>query len=183
MRILLYVLPVVLIAALAAIFALLLNTPRNPQELPSALIDDPVPAFELPALTRDGNVTQKDLVNPDGITVLNVFASWCVPCRAEHPVLSGIARNPKVRLAGLNYKDKPADARAFLDELGNPFDVIAVDEKGRTAIDFGVTGVPETFIVNGAGRIVFKFTGPMDANTYQSKVAPVIAKLTESLTE
>lgn len=179
MRFLLYSLPVIFIAALAAIFALLLDTGRDPNVLPSALINDPVPAFNLPALKRKTPVTQADLVNKDGITVFNVFASWCAPCRAEHPILKSIARNPKVRLVGLDYKDKPEDAMRYLDEMGNPYDVIASDSKGRVAIDFGITGVPETFIVNDKGRIVFKFTGPLDVNTYEAKVAPVIARLTE----
>ena len=177
-RILLYVLPVVLIVAVAAIFGLLLSEPRDPELIPSVLIDKPAPAFHLPSLTGGADVTEADLRNPGGITVFNVFASWCVPCRAEHPVLKAIARNPKVRVVGLDYKDKPADARAYLDELGNPYARIAADAKGRVAIDYGVYGVPETFIVNDKGRIVYKFTGPLDANTYQDKVAPVIARLT-----
>ncbi len=178
MRVLLYVLPVAAVLALAAVFALLLTTPRNPQEVPSALIDEPVPAFRLPALFGETEVTEADLVNTGGITVFNVFASWCIPCRAEHPILEAIARNPKVRMVGLNYKDEPEDAKAWLAELGNPFDAIASDLKGRVAIEFGVYGVPETFVIDGTGRIVFKFTGPMDVHSYQGRVAPVIARLT-----
>lgn len=178
MRFLLYVLPVVLIVAVAAMFGLLLSSPRDPKLVPSVLIDKPAPAFRLPNLMGGRDVTEADLRNPGGVTLFNVFASWCIPCRAENPVLQAAARDPKVRMVGLDYKDKAADVKDWLKKSGNPYALIAADTKGRVAIDYGVYGVPETFIINDKGRIVFKFTGPLDINTYQNTVEPLIAKLT-----
>lgn len=175
MRRLLYILPVALIALLAALFALLLSSPRDPAEIPSPLISRPVPAFELPSLMGEGTVSEADLKGR--VTLLNVFASWCVPCRVEHPQLMRIAREGSAQVIGLNYKDKPADAKQWLADLGNPYAKIAADAKGRAAIDFGVYGVPETFLIDAAGRIRLKHTGPIHPSDYTDKIAPAIAAL------
>lgn len=176
MRRLLYILPVVALVLLSALFALLLSSPRDPNEIPSPLVNRPAPVFELPALLDGGTVGSNDLKGT--ITVLNIFASWCIPCRVEHPALMRIMReNKNVRLIGLNYKDKPEAAKAFLAELGNPFTHVAVDRDGRTAIDFGVYGVPETFIIDAKGQIRLKHTGPIHPNEYADKIVPAIDRL------
>jgi cytochrome c biogenesis protein CcmG/thiol:disulfide interchange protein DsbE len=175
MRRLLFILPAVALVLLGAVFVVLLSSPRDPGEIPSPFIGKPVPAFRLPALDGMGEVTDADLKGR--VTVLNVFASWCLPCRIEHPILMRMAREGRVRVVGLNYKDKPADARKWLAELGNPFARIAADEKGRVAIDFGVYGVPETFIVDAGGIIRYKHVGPIHPGEYTEKVAPAIARL------
>lgn len=176
MRRLLFILPAAALALLAAVFVVLLMQPaRDPGAVPSPLIGKAVPAFTLPTLDGTGTVTEADLRG--GVTVLNIFASWCLPCRAEHPVLMRIAADRKVRVIGLNYKDKPEDAKKWLAELGNPYAVIASDLKGRVAIDFGVYGVPETFIVDARGIIRYKHVGPIHASEYPDKIAPVLARL------
>mgnify|MGYP002631925596 CR=1 FL=1 len=178
MRRLLYILPVVALVLLSMLFALLLWSPRDPNEIPSPLVNQPAPAFELPALFGDGKVGTADLKGT--ITVLNVFASWCVPCRIEHPALMRIMReHKKVRLIGLNYKDKPEAAKAFLAEMGNPFQRIAVDRAGRVAIDFGVYGVPETFLIDARGHIRLKHVGPIHPGDYADKIAPAIQRLVD----
>jgi cytochrome c biogenesis protein CcmG/thiol:disulfide interchange protein DsbE len=176
MRRLLYILPVVALVLLSALFALLLSSPRDPNKIPSPLVNRPAPAFELPALMDGGTVGSDDLKGT--ITVLNVFASWCIPCRVEHPALMRIMReNKNVRLIGLNYKDKPEAAKAFLAELGNPYQRIAVDRTGRVAIDFGVYGVPETFLIDARGHIRFKHVGPIHPGDYADKIIPAIRRL------
>jgi len=175
MKRLLYILPVVALVLLSALFALLLSSPRDPSEIPSPLINRPAPPFILPTLSGNGTIGTKDLQGR--VSVLNVFASWCVPCRIEHPALMRLAREKKVRIIGLNYKDKPEAAKAFLAELGNPFTHVAVDRDGRTAIDFGVYGVPETFIIDAKGQIRLKHTGPIHPNDYADKIVPAIDRL------
>jgi cytochrome c biogenesis protein CcmG/thiol:disulfide interchange protein DsbE len=168
------------LAGAVAMFAVLLTTQRDPSAIPSPLIDKPAPAFSLPSLDGGPAVTEADFKGSQ-ITVFNVFASWCIPCRIEQPILLRIAREGKgrIRVIGLNYKDKPADARAWLAETGNPFARIAVDEKGRTAIDYGVYGVPETFIIDGAGRIRFKHVGPINPGDYADIIAPLLKRLSK----
>jgi cytochrome c biogenesis protein CcmG/thiol:disulfide interchange protein DsbE len=175
MRRLLFILPAVALVLVGAVFIVLLSSPRDPGEIPSPFIGKPVPAFHLPALDGSGEVSEADLKGR--VTVFNVFASWCLPCKVEHPILMRLAREGKVRVIGLNYKDKPADAKKWLAELGNPFARIGVDEKGRVAIDFGVYGVPETFIVDARGIIRYKHVGPIHPNEYGEKIVPVIERL------
>ena len=139
----------------------------DPGRLPSALIGTPAPAFALPAplgLIRDGKpvegITDADLKSPHG-TLLNVFASWCVPCREEHPVLMQLSKDTGVNLLGLNQKDEAENARRFLGTLGNPYRKVGADASGRVSVDFGVYGVPETFAIDATGRIVEKHVGPL----------------------
>lgn len=171
---LVFLLPLGIFVALAAVFLIRLETAGNPEAVPSALIGRPVPAFDLPSL--DG-VNQPGLKAADlkgTVTVVNVFASWCGPCRVEHPQLLELARDGRIRLVGINYKDVPANAVRFLDELGNPYSAIGVDRNGRTAIDWGVYGVPETFIVDASGIIRHKHIGPIDAAALEATVLPAI---------
>ena len=153
-----------LIPALGAAMVLavfLLGLQRDDvQRLPSALIDKPVPVFTLEPL-NDGQpgLSDADLKAP-GVKLLNIWASWCGPCRVEHPQLMALAESG-VTLHGLNYKDEPDNARAFLAELGDPYTLIGADRSGRTGIEFGVYGVPETFVIDGTGTITYKHVGPL----------------------
>lgn len=142
-----------------------LNPDRDPNEIPSVLISQPVPAFDLPPVEglETPGLSSTDLAENDGSApiVVNVFASWCVPCRAEHAVLTRMVREDGIRLMGINYKDKPQDARKWLDDLGNPYERIGSDLDGRAGIEWGISGVPETFVIDGAGTVVFRFVGPV----------------------
>ncbi|MDK9696561.1 MAG: DsbE family thiol:disulfide interchange protein [Siculibacillus sp.] len=176
-------LPAILFAALAGLFLYQLESGSDPHKLPSALVGRPVPDFALPALegaTRDGRAVPgfaaADLRTPGKVTVVNVWASWCIPCRQEHPVLSLIEKDPRVRLVGLNYKDQPENARRFLAALGNPYSAIGADEKGRVGIDWGVYGVPETFVVDETGTITHKFVGPLSETSLKEVLRPEIDK-------
>jgi cytochrome c biogenesis protein CcmG/thiol:disulfide interchange protein DsbE len=162
----LYLLPVLVFTALAALFLFRLFS-GDPSRIPSALIGRPVPSFALaplPGLMHEGQpvpgLSDADL-KAGTVTVVNVWASWCGPCRQEHPALMQLARSPSLRMVGINYKDNPENARRFLGALGSPFVAVGADPTGRTAIDFGVYGVPETFIVGPDGTIRYKHIGPV----------------------
>ena len=172
-----FVLPVVLFAGLLVVFSIGLT--HDPHLLPSALIDRPAPGFALPGLYD----TAKGLSREDfggQVTLVNFFASWCAPCREEHAELMALARRPGVILEGVAYKDKPEDARRFLDVLGNPFHRIGVDRSGTTAMDFGVYGVPETYVVDGGGHIRYRQVGPLTADEVERKILPLIGRITAS---
>lgn len=176
---LLYVLPVLLFTAVAVAFGVGLTL--RPDIVPSALIDKPVPAFTLAGLSGAGPDQGQGFSDADltgQVSLVNVFASWCVACRVEHPILMRLARERKVRIFGLNYKDRPEDARAWLKELGNPYWRIGADRDGRVGIDWGVYGVPETFIVDSQGRIRYKQVGPITARHLEEVIMPIIESLT-----
>jgi len=158
MRRVLLFLPLVLFLGIAIYFALGLR--RDPSVLPSALIDQPVPSFELPPLL-DGTPSLRGGDLKGKVQLVNVFASWCAPCRIEHPALMRLAQKEGVTLHGIAYKDKPEDSRRFLEQLGNPFTHIGVDRDGRAAIEWGVYGVPETYVVDAQGRIRYRHVGPI----------------------
>jgi cytochrome c biogenesis protein CcmG/thiol:disulfide interchange protein DsbE len=173
-RKLVFLLPAAMFAVLVAVFAVGLK--HDPRLVPSALIDRPAPDFVLPGLDEGAEgLSRKDLRS--GVTLVNFFASWCAPCREEHAQLMALARRPGVTLDGIAYKDKPEDARRFLDTLGNPFRRIGLDRNGETAIDFGVYGVPETYIVDGSGHIRFRQVGPVTAADITQKILPVISRI------
>jgi cytochrome c biogenesis protein CcmG/thiol:disulfide interchange protein DsbE len=175
MRRLLYLLPVLLFAGIAGYFLVALQRERNPGEVPSALIGKPAPDFALPALRSDlPGVARADFAGH--VSFVNFFASWCVPCRAEHPFLMQLARTDGVSITGIAYKDKPGAANAFLDELGNPFTRVGNDASGRTGIDFGITGVPESFVIDRQGRICYRQWGPV---TDDKVAADLLAKIKE----
>ena len=171
-RILLAVLPLVVLVALVAVFAV--NMERDPGLVRSVLIDKPAPEFSLPAVAGTG-VEGFDTVALAGeVTVVNVFASWCIPCRDEHPLLERLKAETGVRMFGINQRDAPENAVRFLTELGNPYDRIGGDSDNRVSIEWGVYGVPETFVVDARGVVTFKHVGPITAQTLVHDVVPAI---------
>lgn len=179
-RRLLIALPVVAFAALAALLYVRLYS-GDPQALPSALIGKPAPDLTLPALdglSAEGKpvpgFARAELAAGE-VTVVNMWASWCGPCRIEHPSLIALQKDG-VRMFGVNYKDNPENARRFLGGLGNPFSHVGVDADGRAAIEWGVYGVPETFVVDGKGRIAFKHVGPIADEAAVAKLKAAIEK-------
>lgn len=145
-------------------------------DLPSALIGKPVPEFSLPPVQGQ----TKGLATADlrgQVSLVNFFASWCVPCRAEHPLFMEVARSGEVPLYGINYKDKPDEAEAWLAELGNPYTRIGADLAGRVAIDWGIYGIPETFVIAPDGTIAYKVIGQMTRQILEEKVMPVVRRL------
>jgi cytochrome c biogenesis protein CcmG/thiol:disulfide interchange protein DsbE len=164
--------PVAVFTVLALAFAVSLR--RDPSLVPSALIGHPVPEFSLPPVQgRARGLASENLRG--SVALVNVFASWCVPCRLEHPLLMRLGQ--EVPLYGINYKDKPADAAHWLDEMGDPYTRTGANLDGRVSIDWGVYGVPETFVVDRDGRIAFKQTGPIDVAIIEQKLRPILAKL------
>ncbi|MEK9626167.1 MAG: DsbE family thiol:disulfide interchange protein [Gammaproteobacteria bacterium] len=174
MKSLKYLAPLLIFAVIGAFLAVGLKL--DPREVPSPLIDKPAPAFNAPRLLMmNGSIGTQELAGQ--VWILNVFASWCVACRAEHGLLIDLAAKRAVTLVGLNYKDDPTDARSWLRELGNPYDAIAVDADGRIGLDWGVYGVPETFVIDGTGTIRYKHIGPIDARSMEEKILPLLKDL------
>ena len=173
-------LPLVAFVALAAVFWFRLGS-GDPSKIPSALIGHPAPQTALPQL--EGLVvggTQVPGLDPAAfkgkVSVVNVWASWCVPCHDEAPLLTELGRDKRLQLVGINYKDAPDNARRFLGRYGNPFRIVGVDSNGRAAIEWGVYGVPETFIVGREGTIVYKMVGPVTPDNIDSVLKPEIDK-------
>ncbi|MEI8146502.1 MAG: DsbE family thiol:disulfide interchange protein [Alphaproteobacteria bacterium] len=173
-RNLLVFVPLIVFLGLTVLFFVGLS--GNPQRIPSALIGKPAPTFTLPAL--DG-IDKPGLSTADfkgAVTVVNVFASWCIPCHEEHPVLMEMAKDTRFQLVGINNKDQADNARRFLGRNGNPYGRVGVDSAGRASIDWGVYGVPETFIVGRDGTIAYKHIGPITPQNLASRVMPEIEK-------
>ncbi len=169
-----YLIPLVIFIVLAVFLAIGLT--RDPHELKSVLINKPAPAFRVPQLkAADKMISNEDMRGK--VWLLNVWASWCVACREEHPYLIEYAKSGVVPIYGLNYKDRREDALATLDELGDPYLVSAVDLDGRVGIDFGVYGAPETYIIDQGGTIRFKYVGPMMPDVWKEKILPVVQEL------
>jgi cytochrome c biogenesis protein CcmG/thiol:disulfide interchange protein DsbE len=173
LRRLLFLVPLALFAVLAGYFALGLS--RDPSVLPSALIDKPAPEFNLPGLGERAGLATLDLAG--GVTLVNFFASWCAPCRVEHPLLMRLKREGRIALYGIDYKDKPDEAGRLLAQLGDPYRRIGVDRDGRTAIDFGVYGVPETYVIDKDGHIRYRQVGPITPEDYERKILPLLKQL------
>jgi cytochrome c biogenesis protein CcmG, thiol:disulfide interchange protein DsbE len=176
----LVLLPLIAFIALAALFLYRLGS-GDPSRLPSVLIGRPAPKTDLPPLAgleRDGKAVP-GLSNASfmgAVTVVNVWASWCVPCHDEVPFLEQLSKDKRIQLVGINYKDAPDNARRFLNRYGNPFAAAGVDENGRTSIDWGVYGVPETYVIGRDGSIAFKLVGPITAENLAGTLGPEIAK-------
>jgi cytochrome c biogenesis protein CcmG, thiol:disulfide interchange protein DsbE len=179
-RRLLLLLPLLAFAALAGLFFYRLGG-GDPSRIPSALIGREAPKTELPplaGLTRDGAAVPgvANATFAGKVSLVNVWASWCVPCHDEVPFLAELAKDSRIQLVGINYKDQPDNARRFLNRYGNPFAATGVDPNGRTAIDWGVYGVPETFVVGRDGRIAYKLVGPITAQNLDAALKPAIEK-------
>ena len=174
MRRLVFLVPLALFLGLAGWFAAALFSGRDPRELPSALIDKPAPDFDLPSL-GEGRLSSASLRGQ--VTVLNFFASWCAPCRVEHPILLRMARQEKIRVIGIAYKDRPEDSRRFLAELGNPYRATGMDRDGRVGIDFGLYGVPETYVIDRQGHIRKRFVGPLSPAQVDRELLPLLRRL------
>ena len=167
-------LPVVVFVLLAV--GLGIGLTRNPQEIPSALIGKPVPEFSLPPVKgRTLGLSSADLKGE--VSLVNVFASWCTACRYEHPVFMQIKQEGVVPIHGINYKDRPDDAARWLDDLGDPYTRTGADLNGRVSIEWGVYGVPETFVIDREGRIAFKQVGPVLPEIWRDKIAPLLEEL------
>ena len=172
--------PLVVFIGLVLLFFFRLNA-GDPSLIPSALIGHPAPATNLPpvaGLERDGApIPGIEAANFKGaVTVVNVWASWCIPCHDEAPLLLQLAQDDRLRLIGINYKDEPDNARRFLGRYGNPFAAAGADQSGRAAIEWGVYGVPETFVVGRDARIAYKLVGPITADNFDSVLKPQIEK-------
>jgi cytochrome c biogenesis protein CcmG/thiol:disulfide interchange protein DsbE len=169
-------LPLAVFLALAGVFLAQLLSGRDISTVPSALLGEQAPETSLPPLPGLDLPGLSSVDFKGKVTLVNVWASWCAPCREEHPVLMALAQDKRVSIAGLNYKDRPENARRFLGDLGNPFMAIGIDEAGRTAIDWGVYGVPETFLVGRDGKILFKHVGPLTVDAARRMLLPEIEK-------
>ena len=167
------VVPALGAAAVLAVFLLGLQRADGGRNLPSPLVGKPAPEFTLPPLFEDQpGFSTADLTAP-GVKLVNIWASWCVPCRVEHPKLTELAAMG-MTVHSINYKDTATAAKQFLDDLGNPFALIGADRKGRVGIDWGVYGVPETFVIDGQGRIIYKHIGPIQGTDIEKKILPAV---------
>lgn len=174
LRALLVALPLVVLVGLVAVFAL--NIDRDPSLVRSVLIDKPAPQFALAAVAGTGREGFDTAALTGEVTVVNVFASWCIPCRDEHPLLTRLKAEAGVRIYGINQRDQADNAAKFLAELGNPYDRIGADTDNRVSIDWGVYGVPETFVVNAKGIITYKHVGPISPESLEKDVLPAIER-------
>jgi len=169
-----YLIPLVIFIGLVVLFRIGLN--YDPRRVPSPLVDKPVPTFSLPDLKNpSGTLGSEDLRGQ--VTLLNVWASWCVACRVEHPLLMELAKKGNTRIYGLNYKDDREEAIRWLDKFGDPYIQSAFDQNGKVGIDLGVYGVPETFVLDRDGVIRYKFIGPITAQLIQDTLLPLLERL------
>ena len=176
LRRLLYALPILLLALFAWLAWRGLAPDRDPSAVPSALVGKPVPQFDLPPL----DPAAAKLATPDTngqVTVINFFASWCLPCKAEHPLLFELGKDYGVPVYGIAFKDRQADTAAYIKELGSPYAKIGLDESGRTGLDFGLMGVPETFVVDKAGIVRYRIAMPLDPDRIRDEIGPLLKSL------
>ena len=170
----LLILPSIFFLLILLIFFYLLIIDRNPSDLPSVLLDKNVPKFETESLLKDEKfISSKKFGNE--IILVNFFATWCKPCRDEHTYIKRLSNKKEIKVIGINYKDNPKKAIRWLKELGNPYTDVAIDKRGRIAIDWGVYGIPETFIVNSKGIIKYRHVGPVTKKIYK-KINLIINK-------
>ncbi len=176
-----FLLPVLVFLVIAGYLFWGLNPDRDPTAVPTALLDQPVPEFELPPIEGmdSGGLKTADLTGQGEPVMLNIFASWCVPCRAEHPIIVRLGEDEGVPVYGLNYKDEPDEARQWLNDLGNSYTKIGAmsDELAATGIELGIYGVPETYVIDGEGRIRYKHVGAITARDLRETILPLIEKL------
>ncbi len=169
--------PLIFFAAMAGLFFIvLLDEDYDPQSLPSALIDKPMPVFHLPALLDESRIISVDDLKGE-VALLNVWATWCPTCRVEHPYLNQLAKQEGMAIYGINYKDESVAARQWLKKLGNPYRLNIVDADGRLGLDLGVYGAPETYLLDANGVIRFKHVGVVDERIWQEKFKPLVVVL------
>lgn len=174
MKVLRFLIPLAIFGVL--VWFLYAGLSLNPREVPSPLIGKPAPAFKLPRLDDpEKSVQREDLLGK--VWVMNVWASWCAPCREEHPVVIDLARRTKVPVVGLNYKDRPGDARTWLQRLGDPYAMTLIDFDGKVGIDFGVYGVPETFVIDAQGQVRYKHVGILTPAIVRERIEPLLKQL------
>jgi cytochrome c biogenesis protein CcmG/thiol:disulfide interchange protein DsbE len=178
MRRVAYLLPLIVFMVLAIYFAASLRPSHDIHELPSAMIEKPAPAFDLVGLTASKPLALGELKGHPFI--INFFASWCVPCRIEHPLLMRLSEQDHLPLYGIDYKDKPEDGSHLLATYGDPYRQVGVDRDGRVGLDFGVYGVPETYVVDSSGVIRRRFVGPLTAETVDKDLLPLLKQLDQS---
>lgn len=167
--------PPLVFAALAALFVFGMNR-ENPDELPAARAGKAAPVISLSSLGEGPHLTDEMLRAP-GVKLVNFWASWCAPCRAEHAQLTALSEQG-ITILGINYKDEPEKALAFLAELGNPYAALGADAEGRNALEWGLYGVPETYVIDADGKITFRFAGPITPSILESTILPEIAEAT-----
>lgn len=171
---LVFILPLTAFVALLAYFTIGLQ--RDPSAIPSVLIDKPAPQFDLPAIEgRDAGLSTEDLKGD--VSLVNFFGSWCVSCRIEHPLLMQLSQAGEIPIYGIDWKDPPGAGTAWLERHGDPYTKVGDDADGRVAIDFGITGAPETFIIDRNARIRYKYAGPITPQIWEEDLAPVIQQL------
>jgi cytochrome c biogenesis protein CcmG, thiol:disulfide interchange protein DsbE len=175
MRRLIFLTPLLCALALAGLFAYGLKPSRNPQEIKSILLGKPAPRFDLPAL-GGGRLTNADFAH-DKVVLVNFFASWCVPCRAEHAQLMALSKRYGIPVYGIAWRDTPENAAAFLQDLGNPYAGVGIDQSGRMGVDWGVAGVPESFLLTPKGLIGFRHWGDIRPEHIQDKILPQLRAL------
>ncbi|MEM8916925.1 MAG: DsbE family thiol:disulfide interchange protein [Pseudomonadota bacterium] len=177
----LFLVPLIAASALIGWLAVPLLRGTDPSQLPSALIDQEAPALALPALEGRQKVIDKDGLNDEilagEVTLLNFFASWCVPCLAEHPILTGLSDEEGVTINAVAYKDRPADTAAWLVKHGDPFALVGVDQIGDAGLDWGLTGVPETFLIDADGRVRYRHIGPLTPTDVSEVLLPTLRAL------
>jgi cytochrome c biogenesis protein CcmG/thiol:disulfide interchange protein DsbE len=173
-----YLLPLAIFLVIVVYFSVSLRPGHDIHELPSAMVEKPAPAFDLAGLGDPKPLALEALKGHP--FVINFFASWCVPCRIEHPLLMRLAEQNHVPLYGIAYKDKPDDSTRLLATFGDPYRQIGVDRDGRVGLDFGVYGVPETYVIDGTGRIRRRFVGPLTADTVDKELLPLLKQLGQS---
>jgi cytochrome c biogenesis protein CcmG, thiol:disulfide interchange protein DsbE len=174
MKRLIYILPLLLFLVVAGYFAVGLE--RDPRAIPSALIDRPAPVFDLPPVEgAKAGLSSEDLKGRPQL--VNIWASWCIPCKVEHPVLMRLAEERGVLIRGINYKDKAQDAMAYLEANGDPYTGIGADAEGRAGIEWGVYGVPETYVIDREGRIRYRHVGPLMPSDVEETILPILAEL------
>jgi cytochrome c biogenesis protein CcmG, thiol:disulfide interchange protein DsbE len=178
MKRLVYLLPLALFLVLAGYFAISLRPNHDIHELPSAMIEKPAPGFDLAGL-GDNKPLALDTLKGHPF-IINFFASWCVPCRIEHPLLMRLAEQNHLPLYGIDYKDKPVDGSRLLATFGDPYRQVGVDRDGRVGLDFGVYGVPETYVIDSTGVIRKRFVGPLTAETVDKELLPLLKQLGQS---